>query len=124
LLIKRGEILKAKDISGSAPGGKRTPLAQALPLDTPFVVQIFPVYLCNFKCVYCIFSAQAARRGFISDKAVMDLDLYKKCIDDIAQFPGKVKVLRFVGIGEPLLHKNIVEMIKYAASKNVAHKKY
>ncbi len=51
----------------------------------------------------------------------MDFDLYKKCIDDIAKFPDKVKVLRFVGIGEPLLHKNIAEMIKYAVSKNVAN---
>lgn len=113
--------MKAKNISGQAPGGKRIKLAEALPLDTPFVVQIFPVYACNFKCNYCIFSVDKAKRGFISDKIIMDFDLYKKCIDDIALFPNKVKVLRFVGIGEPLLHKNIVEMIEYAVSKNVAN---
>jgi radical SAM protein with 4Fe4S-binding SPASM domain len=113
--------LKAKDISGQAPGGKRTKLAEVLPLDTPFVVQIFPIYACNFKCGYCIFSVEKAKRHFISDKIVMDFDLYKKCIDDIARFPNKVKVLRFVGIGEPLLHKNIVDMVEYAASKDVAN---
>lgn len=113
--------MKAKNISGQAPGGKRTRLAEVLPLDTPFVVQIFPVYACNFACNYCIFSIDKSKRGFISDKIVMDFDLYKKCIDDIAMFPNKVKVLRFVGIGEPMLHKNIVDMIKYAVSKNVAH---
>lgn len=42
--------MKAKDISGQAPGGKRTLLAEVLPLDTPFVVQVFPVFACNFKC--------------------------------------------------------------------------
>jgi len=113
--------MKAKDVSGQAPGGKRTRLAKVLPLDTPFVVQIFPIYACVFKCCYCIFSIDPAKRGFISDKIVMDLDLYKKCIDDLARFPNKIKVLRFVGIGEPLLHKNIVEMIAYAASKQVAN---
>lgn len=113
--------MKAKDISGQAPGGKRTKLAEVLPLDTPFVVQIFPVYACNFKCSYCIFSIDKAKRGFISDKTVMDFDLYKKCIDDIAVFANKVKVLRFVGIGEPLLHKDIIDMIKYAVSKDVAN---
>lgn len=113
--------MKAKNVSGQAPGGKRTRLAEVLPLDTPFVMQIFPIYACVFKCCYCIFSIDPAKRGFISDKIVMDLDLYKKCIDDMVGFPNKIKVLRFVGIGEPLLHKNIVEMIAYAASKQVAN---
>lgn len=117
---KRGFILKAKDISGQAPGGKRTKLSEALPLDTPYVVQIFPVYACNFKCNYCIFSVAKDKRGFISDKIFMDFDLFKKCVDDMTNFPHKIKVLRFVGIGEPLLHKNISEMIHYAVSKNVA----
>lgn len=113
--------MKSKDISGQAPGGRRTKLAEVLPLDTPFVIQIFPVYACNFKCNYCIFSIDKEKRGFISDQIIMDLDLYKKCIDDISKFPNKVKVLRFVGIGEPLLHKDIVEMVSYAVSKDVAN---
>jgi radical SAM protein with 4Fe4S-binding SPASM domain len=113
-------MMKAKDISGQAPGGKRIRLADVLPLDTPFVVQIFPVYACNFKCGYCIFSVEKAKRHFISDKPVMDLGLFKRAMDDIAGFPQKVKVLRFVGIGEPLIHKDIVEMIRYAAEKGVA----
>lgn len=113
--------MKAKDISGQAPGGKRTRLVEVLPLNTPFVVQIFPVYACNFKCGYCIFSVDKVKRHFISDKIVMDFGLYKRCIDDIAGFPNKIKVLRFVGIGEPLLHKNIVDMVEYAVSKDVAN---
>ena len=112
--------MKAKDISGQAPGGKRTRLAEALPLDTPYVVQIFPVYACNFKCSYCIFSVEKPKRHFISDEISMDLGLYKKCIDDLKRFPRKVKVLRFVGIGEPLIHKDIVEMVRYAADQEVA----
>jgi len=112
--------LKAKDISGQAPGGARTKLADALPLATPFVVQIFPVYACNFKCSYCIFSVEMSKRGFISDTVVMDLELFKRCVNDFARFPEKIKVLRFVGIGEPLLHKNIAEMVRYAVSKDIA----
>lgn len=112
--------MKAKNISGKTPGGKRTILAEVLPLDTPIVVQIFPIYACNFICKYCTFSVDKLKRGFISDKIVMDFDLYKKCIDDMTVFPSKVKVLRFVGMGEPLLHKKIADMVKYAVSKNVA----
>jgi radical SAM protein with 4Fe4S-binding SPASM domain len=113
--------LKAKDISGQAPGGARTRLAEELPLDTPFVVQIFPMYACNFKCSYCIFPVELSKRGFISNKVVMDVGLFIKCMDDFASFPDKIKVLRFVGIGEPLLHKNIAEMVRYAVSKNIAN---
>ena len=112
--------MKARDISGQAPGGKRTPLAKVLPLKTPFVVQIFPFYGCNFKCNYCIFSVEKKKRHFISDQVVMNFDLFKKSIDDMSEFPDKIKVLRFVGIGEPLLHKKIARMVEYAASRDVA----
>ncbi|MEA3348506.1 MAG: radical SAM protein, partial [Pseudomonadota bacterium] len=113
--------MQAKNISGQAPGGKRTKLSEVLPLDTPYVVQIFPIYACNFKCNYCIFSIAKDKRNFISDKISMDFALYKKCIDELAAFPNKIKVLRFVGIGEPLLHKDIARMIEYATSKKVAN---
>ncbi len=114
--------MKAKNLSGKAPGGKRTKLAKVLPLDTPYVVQIFPIYACNFRCNYCIFQYPEEKRGFISDKTKMDYDLFKKCIDDMAKFPKKIKVLRFVGIGEPLLHWRIISMVEYAKEKRIADK--
>lgn len=112
--------MKATIISGNAPGGARTRLADVLPLRTPYVVQIFPIYACNFTCEYCFHSVPRHERGFVSDWPIMKLDLYKKCINELAQFDDQLKVLRFVGMGEPLLHKNIAEMIAYAVDKKVA----
>jgi radical SAM protein with 4Fe4S-binding SPASM domain len=112
----------ATDLSGQAPGGKRRKLAELLPLDTPMIVEIFPIYSCNFRCIYCLISMPEEERGYISDSISLDFDLYKRCIDDIARFPQKLKVLRFSGIGEPLLHRNIVEMVEYASQKEVAEK--
>jgi radical SAM protein with 4Fe4S-binding SPASM domain len=112
--------MKATIISGNAPGGARTRLADVLPLRTPYVVQMFPIYACNFTCEYCFHSVPKNERGFVSDWPIMKLDLYKKCIDELAQFDDQLKVLRFVGMGEPLLHKDIAEMIAYAVTKNVA----
>ncbi len=112
--------MKAKNLSGQAPGGKRTKLSEVLPLQTPFVIQIFPIYACNFKCCYCIFSIDSSNRGFISDKVTMDFSLFQKVVDEMSYFPEQIKVLRFVGIGEPLLHKDISKMIAYASSKGVA----
>jgi radical SAM protein with 4Fe4S-binding SPASM domain len=112
--------MKAKIVSGHAPGGARTPLADVLPLKTPFVVQIFPIYVCNFTCEYCFHAVPKQERGFVSDWPVMKFDLYKRCIDEMALFDDQLKVLRFVGMGEPLLHKNIAEMIAYAVDRKVA----
>ena len=84
------------------------------------MVQMFPIYACNFTCEYCFHSVPRNERGFVSDWPVMKLNLYKKCIDELAQFDDQLKVLRFVGMGEPLLHKNIAEMITYAVEKKVA----
>jgi radical SAM protein with 4Fe4S-binding SPASM domain len=113
--------MKAINLSGQAPGGKRTKLADVLPLDTPYLVQIFPIYACNFKCGYCIFSVRKPDRHFIADKTIMDFALFKRCVGDMANFPDKIKVLRFVGIGEPLLHKNLVDMVKYAVDRDIAN---
>lgn len=113
--------MKAKNLSGQAPGGKRIRLAEVLPLSTPFIIEIYPIYACNFACKYCMMSLNKEKRNFISDKIVMDFDFYKKCIDDITAFPDKTKMLRFSGIGEPLLHKNIREMVEYAVSKDIAN---
>ena len=112
--------MNAVRIDGQTPGGKRTPLADVVPLDTPYVVQIFPIYACNLSCPYCIHSVPVDQRGFITGKTVLDYNVYKKCIDDIAQFPHKLKMLRFAGTGEPLLHKDIADMIDYATKKEVA----
>lgn len=113
--------MKATNLSGKTPGGKRVRLAEALPLATPFLLYVFPVYACNFKCRYCIFSVDPAKRKFISDKVFLDLDLFKKCIDEAARFPDKLKVVRFVGMGEPLLHKDIAAMVGYASKKGIAN---
>lgn len=112
--------LNAVDLTGQPPGGTRQRLADALPLTTPWVVQIFPVYACNFRCGYCLFSTDKSSRGFISDCTLMDVDLYRKCVDDMTHFPDRIKVLRFVGIGEPLLHKRIADMVRETADRSVA----
>ena len=113
--------MSVKRIESLAPGGARTILHEVLPLDTPYVIQIFPIYCCNFKCNYCIFSIPQDKRGFISNERVMPFKLFTKVIDDMTQFPQKIRTLRFVGIGEPLLHPYLPDMVKYVADKKVAN---
>lgn len=114
--------MPSKKIISAGAGGCRQKLTDILPLEAPLILQIFPAYLCNFKCNYCVFSVPEKKRGFISAKKLLDYDLYLKCINDMNRFRTRIKVLRFAGMGEPLLHKNIVEMIEYAEKQKVAEK--
>lgn len=120
--FKEGCMMKATLIQHQTPGGSRQLLKDKVPLDTPFVFQIFPIYACNFKCEYCHFSIPPKDRCFVTDRNIMPWDLFRKCIDEMSAFPEKVKVLRFVGMGEPLLHPDIAQMIKYAKQSEVAER--
>lgn len=107
--------MAAIDISNAPPSGTRTPLAAKLPLATPYVLQIFPVYACNFRCTYCVLSLPVKKRiNPIANQKFLDLSLFRKCIDDLQDFPDKLKVIRFCGLGEPTLHKQLPEMVAYA----------
>jgi len=98
----------------------RTELYKALPLSNPFLVQIFPSYACNFKCGYCLHFLPREQHGFISSVTNMDFELYKRAIDDMANAGWKLKMLRFAALGEPLLHPQIADMVKYAVDLGVA----
>ena len=114
--------MKAALVTNQAPGGKRSRLEDNLPLMTPYVVQIFPIYACNFKCEYCHFSIEKDKRKFVTEQISMDFELYKKCVDDMCSFPDKIRTLRFVGMGEPLLHKDLAKMIAYTKEKQIANR--
>lgn len=93
----------------------RTELFHSLPLNTPFSVHVFPSFYCNFKCNYCLHSLggqELSKKNF--KRQYMDFQTYKKAIDDVRMFPDKLKALIFAGHGEPLLHKEIADMVAYA----------
>lgn len=101
----------------------RVTLGKVLPLDTPFSVYIYPTYACNFKCNYCIRSLPYEQlKKMDLCKKNMTMDILKKIVDDLKVFPSKIKAITFAGIGEPLLHPNITEMIKIIKESNVANR--
>lgn len=104
----------------ATPGGTREYLRDALPLDTPYMIQMFPAYACNFRCGFCLHALDRKQHGYISDVSFMSMELYRKCIDDMKFFPRKLKMLRFAAVGEPLLHKNIADMVAYAKRAEIA----
>ncbi|RCX16887.1 radical SAM protein with 4Fe4S-binding SPASM domain [Anaerobacterium chartisolvens] len=101
----------------------RVELGKVLPLKAPFSVQMYVANVCNFKCSYCLQSSDAETLKSMSfQKKLMSLEVYKKCIDGFKALKTRLKVLVLVGWGEPLLHPDIIEMVRYAKSNNIADK--
>ena len=92
----------------------RTPLQDVIPLATPFVLFVDPASVCNFLCPFC----PTGHRKLIHDtgrfQGVMRLELFRKIIDDLAEFDRPIKVLRMYKDGEPFLNKNLAKMVAYA----------
>lgn len=99
----------------------RTVFAEKLPLKTPFAVDYFLVNACNIRCVFCGYSSLLEEYKY-PERKVLDFALFKKSIDDMKEFSGKIKAVHFAGYGEPLLHRKVSDMVAYAVGSNVAEK--
>lgn len=68
--------------------------------------------VCNMDCVFCANSRMMRRKQF------MEFSLAKKLIDEIAD-KGIAKRIAFFLMGEPLLHPQVFEILKYAAERKL-----
>ncbi len=82
--------------------------------DLPEEIMIEVESKCNFNCQFCYNKNSFASRG----RGVENLpsDFLKKVIDNIKK--TGIKIVRFTG-GEPLLRKDIFELMEYAKFKNL-----
>lgn len=95
----------------------RTKLEEVIPLKTPLELQLAVASTCNYRCIYCPMSNQQLLKQAKVKKGIMDYALFTKIIDDLDEFPGKIKTLRLMREGEPFLNKRLADMIRYAKKK-------
>jgi len=82
-------------------------------ISRPIAIKIEPTNICNFRCPGC-------RTGSGLDKSPrgrIDFDLFKKIVDETCAHALKLILYMW---GEPLLHKDIFRMVRYAADRNLA----
>jgi len=105
-------------------GLKREILGNVIPLSTPYSMFVFPTTFCNFKCQYCAHSLglEKMREKYGLIPETMRMDVFKLVVNQIKQFPGKLKLLSLTGQGEPLINKNIAEMVEYAKKADIAER--
>ena len=78
----------------------------------PIMAMVDPTLYCNLRCPACPTGAQAGLRP----KATMPWELYQRFIDEVGDYLFK---LYLYNLGEPLLHKQAPEMIRYAKEKHI-----
>ena len=82
---------------------------QTKSLGLPNIVIIETTNLCDKECRICVHKNMTRKQGF------MDLGLFKSIVDQISF----AEVIFPYFLGEPLLHKDIYEMIRYCKSKGL-----
>jgi MoaA/NifB/PqqE/SkfB family radical SAM enzyme len=87
--------------------------------DFPPCLQIEPASICNYRCVFCYQTDKALTNPKHGYMGLMPLDLFKRVVD---QAEGRCEAITLASRGEPLINKQIDEMLAYASGKFLALK--
>lgn len=96
---------------------ERAHLKDVLPLSTPYLLHIDVSEVCNLKCNYCFRSKGYTDYGFALRNDLMSTETFYNAVDQIAEFPEKIKKISLSGHGEPLCNRRLPEMIAYLKDK-------
>lgn len=78
----------------------------------PVSISFEPTTSCNLRCPEC----PSGLRSFTRPTGMLGADLFRKTIDELA---GTLLYLVFYFQGEPYLHPQFLELVQYAASRNI-----
>lgn len=100
---------------------KRLNLAELIPLSKPFTVLFEPTSICNFSCEQCFHGNENFHE--ILPKGFMKMKDFCKIVDDLKAWEGdKIKVVRLIGFGEPMLNSDLGSMVSYLKKADVAER--
>lgn len=81
----------------------------------PLVLNVEPTNACNQSCYYCPRERNARKYGI----HYLPFSTYRKIVDEASDYPQLI-MLNLHKDGEPLLHKELPEMVEYARKRNIA----
>ncbi len=82
----------------------------------PEMIHLVITNVCNISCRHCAWPVVKKTEGFTP--AYLDFDLYKRIVQEFKGHPDAV--LRFTCDGEPLMHKQVVEMVRYGKENGIS----
>lgn len=112
-------ILSNKDVLRKK---ERKFLPDVIPLPAPFVMFIEPTNICNFECKFCPTGNKELLKNCSRPNGFMPLELFKKLVDDLKEFPEKIKLINLWKDGESFLHPDFPEMCQYLGQANVTER--
>ncbi len=119
-MAESGFTMQNKNFNIKKYNSQRSILGQVLPLEMPLTIQLAITEACNFKCFYCVKSESIEEQKKLNvTNNTMSYDDYIKLVNNI-KIAGRAKLLVLLGWGEPLIHKDICKMVKYARIKDIA----
>ncbi|MBI1388561.1 MAG: radical SAM protein [bacterium] len=80
----------------------------------PPCVQIEPSSICNYRCVFCYQTDKALSDKRNGHMGTMPLDLFRKIVDELE---GEVEAVTMASRGEPLIARDMHEMLAYLRGK-------
>lgn len=100
----------------------RVRLADAVPLSTPFTLNIFPSNVCNFRCGYCAQSLgpEYLMKEYDFPQEMMEMEMIGRIIEQSKEFDRNYKLISFMGHGEPLCNRDLPEMIHRIKQAGIA----
>ena len=99
---------------------KKQRLEDIIPLQTPISAHVDVSSVCNFKCSFCFQADTKGMKDVGLKRGFMAEDMFKKIIDDLGDFPEKIKKIKIGNHGEPTLHPKVSELIEYAKKSETA----
>ncbi len=85
----------------------------------PPCLQVEPTSICNYRCVFCYQTDPELTSPRNGQMGMMSFDVFKQVIDQAA---GECEALTLASRGEPLMARDIDQMIAYAGGKFLAFK--
>lgn len=79
----------------------------------PMMVVLSFIFVCNSRCPNCPYNNSNIRKKY-KDALYFPINLFEKIASECGQYGS---ILRLSGGGEPFLHRDIVELTKYATNK-------
>jgi radical SAM protein with 4Fe4S-binding SPASM domain len=99
---------------------EKKPLQDLLPLRTPISAHVDISSICNYRCSFCFQADTKGMKEVGLKRGWMEVDMFKKIVDGFKEFPDKIKKIKIGNHGEPTLHPDVAEMVKYAYESNTA----
>lgn len=98
----------------------RPSIADRLPLEAPFALNLETTNACNFKCRMCPVSFDDYEQA-VGGIATIPLARIERLFDEIAGW-SPLKVLRVHSEGEPLVNKDIAAVVRAANDRRIAER--